>query len=121
MSAQPSGDPRGDLAAVQRAAIGGKIGVAEAAGLEERPALHSSVRVEHLDRPAAGLHALAVFLRFVAWLARHADEASGIKMVLPETAPKFGPRVVGLGDQSSVAGRGAVSAADDAVMIARRR
>src|SRR5690606_1735845 len=73
-----------------------------------------------VDRPAAGLHALAILFRLVARLARDTDEASGVEMALAEVAPHFRPGVIGLGDQPAIAGRGSVSAADDAVMVAGR-
>ncbi len=102
---------------MQRAAVGGEIGVAKGGGIEERPTFRGCGGVKHLERPAALFHSLAIFVDLVAGLERDADEASGVEMVLAEIAPHLGPCVIGLGDQRAVAGRGTIGAADDAVMV----
>src|SRR5690606_19748687 len=96
-------------------------GVAEGAGLQETPPLCGGVRRQHVDRPAAGLHALAILFSLVARLPRNADEAARIEMVFAEISPHLGPGVIGFGDQRTVAGRGTVGATDDAVVVARCR
>ncbi len=118
---QPFGHAGSDLPAMQGAAVRRKIGVAERVGLQERPARRCRLRPKQFDRPAALLHAFAVFLRLVACFARHAQKSARIEMALPEIAPQLVPGFISLGDQRAISAVGPVSAPNDAVVIARRR
>lgn len=72
-----------------------------------------------LEGIAALLEPLAVFLGFIARVARYADEAARIEMARADVLPQLVPGRIGLRNRIRVTARGTIGAADDAVMIAR--
>ena len=115
---QPSHKPFGDPPAVKRAALLGEEGVAESIDIEERPTLGRSLRLQQFERIVSALQSLAIFLRFVARLARDGHEATRIVMAFAEIGPKLVPRGICLCDRRAIARRSAISATDDAMMVA---
>src|SRR5690606_21042646 len=82
-------------------------------------ARYSLVRLDELERIAAGLQPVAHDFGLVAHLAGDAHEATRIEMAFAEISPKLVPRLIGFRYQPAVSRRRTIGAADDAVMVAR--